>query len=85
MVFTGGVGENSAAVRNETAAGIRFLGVHIDDRANGSATPDVDITAQGADVRTLVVEAREDVQIAGEVRRLLRDVSGSARPQSRPG
>ncbi len=85
LVFTGGVGENSAAVRNETAAGIRFLGVHIDDRANGSATPDVDITAQGANVRTLVVEAREDVQIAGEVRRLLRDVSGSARPQSRPG
>ncbi len=70
LVFTGGVGENSSAVRSEAAAGLSFLGVHIDESANRSATPDVDITASGADVRTLIVEAREDVQIASEVRRL---------------
>jgi acetate kinase len=85
LVFTGGVGENSAVVRSEAAAGLSFLGMYLDDRANRSATPDVDISAPGAELRTLVVEAREDVQIADEVRRLLGDVSGSARSKSRPG
>ncbi len=73
LVFTGGVGEHSATVRTETVAGLGFLGADIDERVNISAVPDIDITAPGAGVRTLVVEAREDLQIALEVRRLLAD------------
>ena len=72
LSFTGGVGERSAAVRRRAAARLAFLGIAVDDRRNDAATPDADITSAGAPVRTLVVAAREDLQIADETRRLLR-------------
>jgi acetate kinase len=77
LVYTGGVGENSASVRAESGIGLGFLGVRIDERANTSATPDMDITGTGARVRIVVVAAREDLQIADEVRRLLHDAGTS--------
>ncbi len=64
FVFTGGVGERAPEVR--TAAR-----VPIDEHANGATTTDGEITASGADVRTFVVTAREDVEIARQVRALL--------------
>jgi acetate kinase len=71
LVFTAGVGEHSAAVRARAARGLAFLGVSIDENANGHATPDQDVAPPAAPVRTLVIEAREDLQIAGEVRSVL--------------
>jgi acetate kinase len=71
LVFTGGAGERSAPVRERAAAGLGFLGVAIDVGANRDAVPDCEVTGAQARVRTYVVEAREDLQIAGEVRRLL--------------
>jgi len=70
LVFTGGVGENSAAVRAEAAAGLRFLGVEIDVAMNSAIKGDRDVSTRGAQVRTLVVHAREGAEVAGEVRRL---------------
>jgi acetate kinase len=71
VVFTGGVGEHSALVRRLVADGLTFLGVEIDAAANAAASGDVDITHQGASVRTLVVEAREDLEIARQTRSVL--------------
>lgn len=71
VVFTGGVGERSARVRAEAVAGLTFLGLSIDAVANESATgegDDRDITGRGATAVTLVVHAREDLEIAREVR-----------------
>ena len=61
----------SSAIRRRAAERLGFLGVSIDAAANETATPDAEITAARAAVRVLVVEAREDLQIAGEVERLL--------------
>jgi acetate kinase len=72
LVFTGGVGERSAAVRAAGADGLGFLGVAIDAGRNGAADGDADVSADGAPVRTLVIPAREDVEIARQVRALLR-------------
>jgi acetate kinase len=71
LVFTGGVGEHAPDVRGRAADGLGFLGVAVDPAANAAARPDCEVTAVGAPVRTLVVEAREDVEIARGVRRLL--------------
>lgn len=71
LVFTGGVGENSAPVRREAAAGVRFLGIDVDAKLNAAMKSDGEISARGAIVRTLVVRSREDVEVAREVRRLL--------------
>lgn len=75
LVFTGGVGEHSALVRRRAAERLTFLGVTVDPHRNDAALTrhaDDDITAAGATVRTLVITAREDLQIAGEARQLLR-------------
>jgi acetate kinase len=71
LVFTGGVGENAPAVRSAAASGLRFLGVEIDAGLNSAADADKDVSGDGAAVRTLVVHAREDVEVAREVRRVL--------------
>jgi acetate kinase len=74
LVFTGGVGERAPAIRARAAAGLAFLGVAIDEAANDafSATDwDADISAGGAAVRTLAIHAREDLEIAHQVRGLL--------------
>jgi acetate kinase len=71
IVFTGGVGERSAPIRARAAAGLSFLGVSVDAAANDDPELDADIGAPGAAVRAFVVAAREDVQIARDVRRLL--------------
>jgi acetate kinase len=71
LAFTGGVGEKSAAVRRRAAERVAFLGVAVDPDVNESTEEDADITANRARVRTVVVSAREDLQIAHEVRDLL--------------
>jgi acetate kinase len=77
LVFTGGVGENAPIVRAEAAAGLVFLGVALNPRRNAEARGDADVGADGAQVATLVVAAREDLEIAREVRRVLGAGSGA--------
>jgi acetate kinase len=75
LVFTGGVGENSPEIRSRAAFGLGFLGVGVDDARNALGKDarggDWEITAPGSRVRTFVIAAREDKQIAAEVRSVL--------------
>ena len=65
VVFTDGVGEHAPAIRAAPAAGLGFLGVAVDPGRNTSATGDTEIGR-----RTLVVTAREDLEMARQVRAL---------------
>jgi acetate kinase len=73
LVFTGGVGERSSEIRLAAAAALAFLGVAVDADADADAgaVPDADVSAPGARVRTLVIAAREDLEMAREVRATL--------------
>jgi acetate kinase len=71
LTFTGGIGEHDPAIRAETAAGLGFLGVHVDQQGNLNVSRDTDVTADGSAVRVLVITAREDIEIANQVRRLV--------------
>lgn len=71
LVFTGGVGENAAPVRAAAVSGLGFLGVEVGPTLNANLAADADISAPGARVPTLVIKAREDVEVAREVRRVL--------------
>jgi len=77
LVFTGGVGENAAEIRWRAADGLGFLGVRVDAERNGGRPgdggqdADWEIGADGAPVRAFVIAAREDKQIAAEVRSVL--------------
>ena len=71
LVFTGGVGERSAAVRAGTVAGLGFLGLALDADRNATADGDGDLSPAGARARVLLVQAREDLEIARQVRAVL--------------
>ena len=78
LVFTGGVGEHTPAIRQRIADRLAWLGLGVDTALNATAgdiengtAKDRDITAKPATVRTLVITAREDLQIAREARHLL--------------
>ena len=73
LVFTGGVGENAPEIRQRTGDGLGFLGVAVDPARNGASEEDREIGTEGAAVSTLVVRAREDLEIARQVRSLLED------------
>jgi acetate kinase len=71
LVFTGGVGEHASAIRARAAAGLGFLGLAVDAVANDQLDGDAEITAAGAPVRTLVLRAREDLEMARQTRAAL--------------
>jgi acetate kinase len=72
LVFTAGIGENSAHVRAAVCERLGFFGVQLDAEANASARPDVAIAAAGSPVQVIVLEAREDLVAARATRELLR-------------
>src|SRR5215472_16622700 len=71
LVFTGGIGEHQPETRAEAAGGLGFLGVAVDESRNATAQPDCDISVPGAAARTLVIAAREDIEIARQTRAVL--------------
>jgi acetate kinase len=72
LVFTGGVGERSSAVRELTVGGLDFLGLAIDRERNRTVTGDRDLSTAAASAATLVVAAREDIEIARQTRAALK-------------
>lgn len=69
--FTGGVGEAAPAVRGAALAGLEHLGVAVNEGLNEAARGDASIAAPGSPVQVAVVTAREDLEIARQVRSLL--------------
>ena len=70
VIFTAGVGENDAKTRAEIVEGLEFLGIAIDqDKNNTRGT--VDISAEGAKVKTLAIPTNEELMIAIDTKRLV--------------
>jgi acetate kinase len=69
LVFTGGIGEHSPSLRAAAAHRLGWLGVAISSQAEDDRDgQDADVSPCDATVRTLVVNAREDIEIARGVR-----------------
>jgi acetate kinase len=71
VTFTGGVGENSALVRERAVAALGFLGARVSASRNASPTLDALVHDSSSAVAVAVVEAREDVEIARQVRQFV--------------
>jgi acetate kinase len=65
LVFTAGVGENSAAIRARICEGMGFLGIELDERHN-EAGADV-ISARASSVAVRVIRTDEELMIARSV------------------
>jgi acetate kinase len=73
LAFTGGVGEHSSTVRALATEGLGFLGIDLDSARNETASVDADVSTPGSQVHAVVIEAREDLEIARQVRTVLSD------------
>ena len=67
VVFTGGIGENSAELRARACGGLDRLGIVLDAGANALVSPrERSVSAQDSPVQVLVVPTNEELQIARE-------------------
>lgn len=80
LVFTAGIGENSAEVRAAGCANLSFLGLAIDPRKNSSSPTESDISTAHSTVRVLILAAQEDWAIARECWKLAQSA-----PRGLPG
>ena len=72
LVFTAGIGENNAVGRKRISSGLEFMGIEIDDEKNNKASGELDVSTDGAKVRTLVIPTNEELAIAKETYKLLK-------------
>jgi acetate kinase len=72
LVFTGGIGENAAAIRARAVQGLAAMGVEVDPARNEAATGEADISPDGRDCRVLVVPTNEELLIARDTFRIVR-------------
>lgn len=90
VVFTGGIGENSARLRAAVCEGMTFMGVSIDPARNADPSAFAvagvtDVSTRRAPARVLVLPTDEERMIAREVMRCLRGPTAAIRSvQARP-
>ena len=74
VAFTGGIGENSWRVRQEVCRDMAFLGVELDEEKNRlPASGDRVISRTDSKVAVLVVYTNEEIVVARETVRVLRE------------
>jgi acetate kinase len=65
LVFTAGIGENDALIRQSVCDGLTALGITLDHERNRSgASANFDISAKTSQVKVLVVATNEELEIA---------------------
>src|SRR5512143_2330461 len=80
IIFTGGIGENSAAVRTKSCEGLSALGITLDElRNNADAGGIREIQAADSRVRILVVPTNEEHEIARQTVDIVESAKGQGR------
>ena len=65
IVFTGGIGENSAIVRERTCSGLDSLGISLDPQKNNTVSGRIsEIQKDGAAIKLMVIATDEELEIA---------------------
>jgi acetate kinase len=73
VIFTGGIGENSAAVRKACSEGLDFLGIHLDESRNTSKDKEKAITTDASRVSVLVIPTNEELVIAMDTMQIVKE------------
>ncbi len=73
LIFTAGVGENSALIRRLACADLQLMGIKLDEELNGARSRETRLISSATSVvKVLVVPTNEELEIATQTRRLLR-------------
>ena len=70
IIFTAGVGENSAEMREHMVAGLEFMGVKMDTEKNKVRGKETDVSAADSKVKILVIPTDEELMIAKDTQAL---------------
>ncbi len=68
VVFTAGIGENSASIRKRILTGLDGIGIKIDDEKNKIRGQEIDISTPDAKIRVFVIPTNEELAIARETK-----------------
>ena len=80
IVFTGGIGENSSAVRSRSCEGLSGLGITLDERRNSAASGGItEIQADESRVKVLVIPTNEELEIARQTVDVIQRLKGKDR------
>lgn len=71
IAFTGGIGENSAELREACCRGLEFLGVEIDPRRNSEGSGDRLVSSESSRVKVACVATNEELVVARRAYRVL--------------
>ena len=72
IIFTAGVGENSASQRLAIASGLEFMGVKMDAQANNIRGKEAVISAPDSKVKVLLIPTNEELMIAKDTAALVK-------------
>jgi acetate kinase len=72
VIFTAGVGENSAEMRLKFVEGLKFMGVEIDPEKNNVRGKEAIVSPDGAKVKVMVIPTNEELMIALDTMRLVK-------------
>ena len=73
LVFTGGIGENSAGVRARTCENMEFLGLELDGKINEDVKGETIISGDNSKVKLLVIPTNEELVIAEDTARIIQE------------
>jgi acetate kinase len=76
LSFSGGIGENSAAIRSAVCSGLECFGIVMDEDLNREANGEADISEEESKVRVLVIPADEEWIVAREAAKLIGAANG---------
>ncbi len=71
IVFTAGIGENSATVRENVIAGLQCFGAELDMELNQTCRSEMIVSKASSKVKVLVIPTNEEVMIARDALRLI--------------
>ena len=73
LVFTGGIGENSTAVRKAVCENMEYLGLEIDLAKNEIAKEDMDISVENSKAKILRINTNEELVIALDTEKIVKE------------
>jgi len=73
LVFTAGIGENSARAREGICSGLEFMGVKIDSEKNKVRGKETVISTEDSKVKVLIVPTDEELVIARDTKKIALD------------
>lgn len=71
IIFTAGIGENSAEIRSAVLQRLSYMGIEVDEESNSVRGENIVISTKGSKVKVLVVPTDEELMIARDVTKIM--------------